>query len=88
MNELMHEHHGWQNDRRSAVEEVSSRLDNCRYLLIPESAIGSVGSCHNAKGELRPEAVEITIPDISDLIYLEKMEFIGEVANGSDDQSK
>lgn len=75
---------GTQNYRRSAVDEVSNRLDNCKYLLVPESAIGSVGPCHNAKGELRPDAVEITIPDINNLIYLEKMEVVGEVSNGTD----
>lgn len=82
MNEQMHQHHGRQNYRRSAVGEVSNRLDNCKYLLVPTIAVGSVGPCRNAEDELQSEAVKITIPHISDLIYLEKIEIIGEVADG------
>ena len=67
---------------KSAVDVVVNRLDKCRYLLVPESAIGCVSPCHNGEGDLRPDAVNLTISDISELIYLEKMEVIGEVANG------
>ena len=67
---------------KSAVDIVSNGLDNCRYLLVPESAIGCVSPCHNGEGDLRPDAVELTISDISRLIYLDEMKVIGEVANG------
>lgn len=70
-------HHGWQNYRRSAVDEVTNRLDNCRYLLVPERAVGCVSPCYNGKGELNPDVVRLTITDVSRLIYLEGIEVIG-----------
>lgn len=74
---MTHRHHDWQNYRRSAVDEVTNRLDNCRYLLVPEHAVGCVSPRYNAKGELRPDAVSLDITDVSDLIYLEEIEVIG-----------
>ena len=55
--------------QKTEVERVSDLLDSTDFIIIPTYEVGSVGPAYNGKGEVRDDAVVLTITHASKITY-------------------
>lgn len=51
--------------QKTEVDRVSNLLDSTDFIIIPTYEVGSVGPAYNGKGEVRDDAVVLTITNAS-----------------------
>lgn len=55
--------------QKTEVDRVSDLLDSTDFIIIPTYEVGSVGPAYNGKGEVRDDAVVLTITNASKIKY-------------------
>jgi hypothetical protein len=55
--------------QKTEVDRVSDLLDSTDFIIIPTYEVGSVGPAYNGKGEVRDDAVVLTITNASKITY-------------------
>lgn len=59
--------------QKTEVERVSDLLDSTDFIIIPTYEVGSVGPAYNGKGEVRDDAVVLTITNASKITYADNV---------------
>lgn len=59
--------------KRTAEDTVSNLLDSADFVIIPTNEVGSVGPAYNGKGEVRDDAVVLTITHASKMKYADNV---------------
>lgn len=59
--------------KKTATDIVSDLLDSADFVIIPTNEVGSVALAYNGKGEVRDDAVELTITHISRMKYADNV---------------
>lgn len=55
--------------QKTEVDRVGDLLDSTDFIIIPTYEVGSVGPAYNGKGEVRDDAVVLTITNASKITY-------------------
>lgn len=59
--------------QKTGVDRVSDLLDSTDFIIIPTYEVGSVGPAYNGKGEVRDDAVVLTITNASKITYADNV---------------
>ena len=59
--------------QKTEVDRVSDLLDSTDFIIIPTYEVGSVGPAYNGKGEVRDDAVVLTITNSSKITYADNV---------------
>jgi hypothetical protein len=59
--------------QKTEVDRVSDLLDSTDFIIIPTYEVGSVGPAYNGKGEVRDDAVVLTITNASKITYADNV---------------
>lgn len=59
--------------QKTEVDRVNDLLDSTDFIIIPTYEVGSVGPAYNWKGEVRDDAVVLTITNASKITYADNV---------------